>query len=60
MVISKVSGLLGVIVGAGTFSGSMVASAKLMGMMNPKPSVLKFHDSIMAFLTIAIVILSFL
>jgi len=59
MVISKVSGLLGVIVGAGTFSGSMVASAKLMGMMNPKPSVLKFHDSIMAFLTIAIVILSF-
>ncbi len=42
--ISKVSGLLGVIIGAGTFSGSMIASAKLMGIMNPKPAILKFHD----------------
>lgn len=40
----KVSGVLGLIIGAATFSGSMIASAKLANKINQRPIVLPQHS----------------
>jgi NAD(P) transhydrogenase subunit beta len=42
------SGILGIIIGAATFSGSMVASAKLAGKMRQTPTILPRHNAILA------------
>lgn len=57
--IARIAGLLGIIIGAGTFSGSMIASAKLMGKMNSKPTILRLHGVFMAALVVLIIALSF-
>jgi NAD(P) transhydrogenase subunit beta len=41
--VARLSGLAGLIIGAATFSGSMVASAKLSGRMRPTPLILPGH-----------------
>jgi H+-translocating NAD(P) transhydrogenase subunit beta len=41
--VSEISGVLGLIIGSLTFSGSMIASAKLAGKMRQAPQVLPFH-----------------
>jgi NAD(P) transhydrogenase subunit beta len=43
----KVSGVLGLIIGAATFSGSMIASAKLANKINQRPIVLPQHSSLL-------------
>ena len=43
-VIGRVSGLLGLIIGAGTLSGSMIAAAKLAGRVKGTPLVLRHHN----------------
>lgn len=46
--VGRLSGVLGVVIGAATFSGSMVASAKLSGVMRPKPTILPKHTLVFA------------
>ncbi len=46
--IAQFSGMLGIVIGAATFSGSMIASAKLAGMMRQTPVRLPKHDWIVA------------
>lgn len=43
----KISGFLGLIIGAATFSGSMIASGKLISFLNSKPTVLRCHGLMM-------------
>jgi NAD(P) transhydrogenase subunit beta len=42
--VGEVSGFLGLVLGAATFSGSMVASGKLANLLNQKPVTLKGHS----------------
>ncbi len=42
--VSEISGVLGLAIGSLTFSGSMIASAKLAGRMRQTPQVLPFHS----------------
>jgi len=42
--LGKISGLLGLVIGAATFSGSMIASGKLANKLNQKPTVLPRHS----------------
>jgi NAD(P) transhydrogenase subunit beta len=44
--ISELSGVLGLIVGSLTFSGSMIASAKLANKMRQAPQVLAYHNGL--------------
>lgn len=46
--IAQFSGMLGIVIGAATFSGSMIASAKLAGVMRQTPVRLRRHDWIIA------------
>jgi len=46
--VGQFSGILGIIIGAATFSGSMVASAKLSGMVRQTPTMLPRHNLILA------------
>lgn len=49
------SGILGIIIGAATFSGSMIASGKLAGVVRQTPVMLPRHNRILAALLAAIV-----
>ncbi|HOX42981.1 MAG TPA: NAD(P)(+) transhydrogenase (Re/Si-specific) subunit beta [Myxococcota bacterium] len=53
-IVGEVSGLLGLVIGAATFSGSMVASAKLAGKLKGTPTVLPGHGVILLTLLTAI------
>jgi len=53
-VVGEVSGFLGLIIGAATFSGSMLASAKLAGKLRGAPTVLPGHGAILLTLLAAI------
>jgi NAD/NADP transhydrogenase beta subunit len=44
--LSEISGVLGLAIGSLTFSGSMIASAKLANKMRQAPQVLAFHNSL--------------
>jgi len=55
--VAKVAGLLCLVVGAATFSGSMVASGKLAALLRQQPVVLTGHNKILAGLTLAAVVL---
>ncbi|HPM41506.1 MAG TPA: NAD(P)(+) transhydrogenase (Re/Si-specific) subunit beta [bacterium] len=57
--VAKASGLLGLIIGAATFSGSLIASGKLVGFMNSKPTVLRGHGYIMSGLSAVIAVAAF-
>jgi NAD(P) transhydrogenase subunit beta len=46
--LGEVSGLLGLIIGTATFSGSMIAGGKLAGLMKQQPVVLRFHSQLLA------------
>ncbi len=50
----KIAGVLGLIIGAATFSGSMIASAKLSNKINQRPVVLPQHS----FLLLAVALLT--
>ncbi len=53
--VHQVSGLAGVLIGAATFSGSLVASAKLSGRMRATPIIVPGHGLAAVVLTIAAV-----
>ncbi len=46
--VARLSGILGVVVGAATFSGSMVATARLAGIVRQSPTILPKHRVILA------------
>ncbi|MCC6858324.1 MAG: NAD(P)(+) transhydrogenase (Re/Si-specific) subunit beta [Bryobacterales bacterium] len=48
--IARPAGILGLIVGAATFSGSMVASGKLAGRLASRPVVLRHHNALLLLL----------
>jgi len=48
LTVEQFSGVLGIIIGAATFSGSMVASAKLAGVVRQTPTYLPKHNWILA------------
>ena len=50
-------GVLGVVIGAATFSGSMVASAKLAGVVRQTPTIWPQHNRILAVNVVAIIAL---
>ena len=52
--VALVSGLLGLVIGAATFSGSMVASGKLANRMKQTPMVLPQHNLVLAGLVLAV------
>jgi H+-translocating NAD(P) transhydrogenase subunit beta len=55
--VGQFSGVLGVIIGAATFSGSMVASAKLAGIVRQTPTIWPRHNMVLSILGIAIVVI---
>jgi NAD/NADP transhydrogenase beta subunit len=54
--IGKISGVVGLIVGAATFSGSMIASAKLANKLKQTPTVFPSHNLILI-LFLAVIVL---
>lgn len=54
--VSEISGVLGLAIGSLTFSGSMIASAKLAGKMVQAPQVLT-HHSLLIYLNIAALVI---
>jgi NAD(P) transhydrogenase subunit beta len=45
--VGTISGYVGLVVGAATFAGSMVASGKLATMLNQRPKVLRHHNLVL-------------
>ncbi|MBN2291465.1 MAG: NAD(P)(+) transhydrogenase (Re/Si-specific) subunit beta [Pirellulales bacterium] len=58
-VVGQISGILGIIIGAVTFSGSMVASAKLAGIVRQTPTLLQKHNNILATLLLSLAAFGF-
>lgn len=56
----QLSGILGVVIGAATFSGSMIASGKLAGVLRQTPVILPKHGQILAATLIGILALGVL
>lgn len=46
--VGRISGILGIVIGAATFSGSMIASAKLANCMKQTPTIFPRHDWILS------------
>jgi len=57
-VVGEVSGFLGLVIGAATFSGSMVASGKLAGRLRGAPTVLPGHSAVLIALLAGIAVFS--
>ncbi len=55
---AEVSALLGLIIGSGTFSGSLVASGKLAGRLRQTPVVLPAHNAVLLALAGASILLA--
>lgn len=60
LAVAQLSGVLGVVIGAATFGGSMVASAKLAGVARQSPVVLPGHGRILVSLLACISALAIL
>ena len=56
--LSEVSGLLGLIIGTATFSGSMIAAGKLAGLMEQKPVVFPFYSLLLAGTALAVLVVA--
>ncbi len=50
----EISGLLGLVIGTATFSGSMIAGGKLAGFLQQKPVVLPFHSLLLLVTALAV------
>jgi len=53
--IGQISGILGLIIGAATFSGSMIASGKLANKINQRPTILPHHSTVLLGLAILVI-----
>jgi NAD(P) transhydrogenase subunit beta len=53
--VSEISGVLGLAIGSLTFSGSMIASARLAGKMRQTPQILPFHSFLVLINGVALV-----
>ncbi len=53
--VGQISGVLGLIIGAATFSGSMIASGKLANKINQRPTILPNHSIILLVLAILVI-----
>jgi NAD/NADP transhydrogenase beta subunit len=51
-IVGRVSGLLGLLIGAATFSASMVAAGKLAGRLKGTPLVLPHHNAVLGSLSV--------
>jgi H+-translocating NAD(P) transhydrogenase subunit beta len=58
--VGEISGFLGLVLGAATFSGSMVASGKLANLLNQKPVNLRGHSLWLLGMALAIVLVAVL
>ena len=56
--IAKVSGVLGLVIGAATFSGSMIASGKLSNRLRQTPKVFRAHNLYLILIVLVIAVLS--
>jgi len=56
--VAAVSGIIGLIIGAATFSGSMVAGGKLANKLKQAPTVLRGHNLLLVLIVICIAIVS--
>ncbi len=56
--LGEVSGLLGLIIGTATFSGSMIAGGKLAGLMKQQPVVLRLHSQLLAGCSLAVLLVA--
>ncbi|MBN2447252.1 MAG: NAD(P)(+) transhydrogenase (Re/Si-specific) subunit beta [Phycisphaerae bacterium] len=56
--IAQVAALLGLVVGAATFSGSMIASGKLANRLRQTPTILPHHNGLLIAIVIVVVLLS--
>lgn len=56
--IAKVSGILGLVIGAATFSGSMIASGKLSNKLKQTPKVFRAHNLYLLLIVLVIALLS--
>jgi NAD(P) transhydrogenase subunit beta len=57
-IVGQFSGMMGIVVGAATFSGSMVASARLAGITRQSPTVLPRHNGIIGCLVLLLLALA--
>lgn len=55
--VAHASGLLGLVIGAATFSGSMIAGGKLSNRIKQTPVFLPFHNGVLVLLATAIILL---
>lgn len=53
--INEISGILGLVIGAATFSGSMIASGKLSNKLKPTPTIIRFHSPVALLILLSIV-----
>ena len=60
LTVGQLSGVLGIILGAATFSGSMVASAKLAGVVRQTPTIFPKHNWLLAANLSAVAVLAVL
>lgn len=56
--LGKISGVLGLVIGAATFSGSIIASGKLANKLNQKPTILPRHSLLLLGLVSIIFVLA--
>lgn len=55
--VSEISGVFGLAIGSLTFSGSMIASAKLANKMQQPPQILPYHNRLVAVNTAALLVI---
>ena len=56
--VARAAGILGLVIGAGTFSASFIASAKLAGRLKGAPTSLKHHGAALGFLCALLLVLA--
>ncbi|MBF0396799.1 MAG: NAD(P)(+) transhydrogenase (Re/Si-specific) subunit beta [Desulfobacterales bacterium] len=56
--IGELSGIIGLVLGAATFAGSMLAAGKLSNRLRPAPSIFRYHNLYLTVLLVIIILLA--